>query len=92
MSEQTTQVAPMPTLGESRVRVSFNTHNDDLVTIIKQKTAELIDLCEEAKKAALARDDKNDWWKNKTAREYSQAQTEYESAAHWAVKGATAAF
>jgi hypothetical protein len=90
MTEQ--NVAPMPTLGESRVRVSFNTNNDDLVTMIKQKTAELIDLCESAKKAAIAREDKNDWWKNKTAREYSQAQTEYESAGHWAVKGATAGF
>lgn len=92
MSDGTKMVAPPPTLGEGRVRIDFNVAKDDLVTLLKKKTAELIDLCEEAKKAALAREDKNDWWKQKTAREYSQAQTEYESAGHWAVKGATAAY
>lgn len=92
MQDGTTTVAPAPTLGEERVRISFNTNKDDLVTLIKKKTAELIDLCETAKQYAMVRDDKNLNWKNKTAREYSQAQTEYESAAHWAVKGATAAF
>lgn len=84
------QVAPPPTFGEGRVRTSFNITKDDLVTKIKNKTAELIDLCQEAKKEALAREDKNQEWKGETARLYAQAQTEYESAGHWAVKGATA--
>jgi hypothetical protein len=92
MQDGTTTVAPAPTLGEERVRVSFNTNKSDLVTLIKQKTAELIDLCEQAKQEALNRDDKNDHWKEKTAREYDKALDEYESAAHWAVKGATAGF
>jgi hypothetical protein len=63
-------------IGEFRVRVGFNPSSGDLVNQIKQKTAELIDLCEElrAKDGRLA----------------SLAQTTYEEAAMWAVKAATA--
>lgn len=63
------------TIGETRVRVQFNPNNNDLVYQIKQKTAELINLCEELK--------------SKDPRLASIAQTEYESAAMWAVKAAT---
>lgn len=64
------------TLGEARVRTSFNVSGDDTVTLIKQKSAELIDLCETLK--------------TKDARLASLAQTSYEEAAMWAVKAATA--
>lgn len=63
------------TLGQTRVRVSFNPSTDSVVDQIKQKTAELIDLCETLKPL--------------DPRLASIAQTEYESAAHWAVKAAT---
>lgn len=64
------------TLGEQRVRASFNPSADSAVDQIKQKTAELIDLCEglKAKDGRLA----------------ALAQTAYEEAAMWAVKAATA--
>lgn len=64
------------TIGESRVRTEFNPTNNGLVDQIKQKTAELINLCEELKA--------------KDGRLASLAQTEYESASMWAVKAATA--
>jgi hypothetical protein len=64
------------TIGEQRVRVTFNPSAESIVDVIKNKTAELIDLCEELKK--------------KDARLASLAQTDYESAAMWAVKSATA--
>jgi hypothetical protein len=64
------------TIGEQRVRTTFNPSQDDTVSQIKQKTAELINLCETLK--------------SKDARLASIAQTEYESAAMWAVKAATA--
>ena len=64
------------TIGEARVRTEFNPSSDSLVDQIKQKTAELINICE-----AL---------KAKDPRLASVAQTEYENAAMWAVKAATA--
>ena len=64
------------TLGEERVRTEFNPSADSIVDHIKQKTAELINTCEELK--------------NKDARLASLAQTYYELAAMWAVKAATA--
>jgi hypothetical protein len=63
------------TLGELRVRTSFNPSSDSMVDQIKQKSAELIDLCETLK--------------SKDARLASLAQTAYEEAAFWAVKAAT---
>jgi len=66
----------MKTIGESRVRTEFNPSSDSVVDQIKQKTAELINLCEELKE--------------KDPRLAAIAQTEYESAAMWAVKAATA--
>ena len=64
------------TIGEQRVRTEFNPLNDDIVSKIKQKSAELINLCEDLK--------------NNDGRTASIAQTKYEEAAMWAVKAATA--
>ncbi len=63
-------------LGEKRIRTRFNPSQSDDVAQIKQKTAELINLCEN--------------FKTKDARLASLAQTAYEEAAMWAVKAATA--
>jgi hypothetical protein len=63
------------TLGQQRVRVNFNPSQDHTVDVIKQMTAELIDLCEQLKA--------------KDARLAALAQTHYEDAAMWAVKAAT---
>lgn len=64
------------TVGEVRVRTTFNPSQDSLIDQIKQKTAELINMCEELKL--------------KDGRLALIAQTEYENAAMWAVKAATA--
>lgn len=64
------------TIGEERVRVKFNPSDDSVVSQIKQKSAEMIDLCETLKV--------------KDARLAALAQTHYEDAAMWAVKAATA--
>jgi hypothetical protein len=64
------------TVGERRVRVSFNPDSVDDVSRIKTKTAELIDLVESIKA--------------KDPRLAALAQTHYEDAAMWAVKLATA--
>lgn len=64
------------TVGEQRVRTTFNPTQDDTVSQIKQKSAELINLCEKLK--------------SKDGRLASLAQTAYEEAAMWAVKAATA--
>jgi hypothetical protein len=63
-------------IGEDRVRVKFNPSADGVVDQIKQKSAELIDLCEVLKV--------------KDPRLVALAQTHYETAAMWAVKAATA--
>lgn len=65
-------------IGEDRVRVKFNPSADSAVDKIKNKSAELIDLCEGLK--------------SKDARLASLAQIAYEEAAMWAVKAATAIF
>ena len=70
MSQQTEQ-----TLGEKRVRVSFNPNENPTVTEIKALSAKLIDLCETLKPL--------------DGRLASLAQTDFESAAMWAVKAAT---
>jgi hypothetical protein len=64
------------TLGQERVRVSFNPSGNDLVDEIKQLTANLIDLCEARLKPL-------------DPRLAALAQTHYEDAAMWAVKAAT---
>lgn len=62
-------------VGEDRVRTKFNPSANGVVDQIKQKSAELIDLCETLK--------------TKDARLAALAQTHYEDAAMWAVKAAT---
>lgn len=65
-----------PSIGEVRVRTEFNVTNNSTIDLIKQKSAELINLCEDLKQ--------------KDGRLASLAQTAYEEAAMWAVKAATA--
>ena len=65
------------TEGERRVRVSFNPSGDGVVGLIKNRTADLIDICETLKA--------------KDPRLAALAQTKYEEACMWAVKAATAA-
>jgi hypothetical protein len=70
-------------LGEDRVRIKFNPSDNSTVSQIKQKSAELIDLVEEAKaKSPHQTPEVNRLW--------ALAQTHYEDAAMWAVKAATA--
>lgn len=66
---------PKLTLGQQRVRISFNPSTDNMVDVIKAKTAELIDLCDEIR--------------SRDPRLSALAQTAYEDAAMWAVKCAT---
>lgn len=73
-------------LGEDRVRVKFNPTDNSVVSQIKQKSAELINLCEEHKKNL----DTGAISHNEIARLWALAQTHYEDAAMWAVKAATA--
>lgn len=68
------------TIGESRVRTSFNPSQDSVVDQIKQKTAELINLV----------DDISPKPESELGRLKSLAMTAYEEAAMWAVKAATA--
>jgi hypothetical protein len=71
------------TLGDLRVRASFNPSADNLVDKIKHATAMLIDICEEMKGV-----DKQSNGPEKL-RLIALAQTAYEEAAMWAVKAAT---
>ena len=64
------------TVGELRVRTQFNPSSDSIVDQIKQKTAELINICEQLK--------------SKDPRCASIAQTDFETACMYAVKAATA--
>lgn len=85
------------TLGERRVRTNFNPANTGIVDQIKQKSAELIDIC-----AAIKNDDAvseqgstmnpGDFHAayGEKHRLLALAQTAYEEAAMWAVKAATA--
>lgn len=68
------------TLGQMRVRAKFNPSESPVVTAIKEKTAELIDLVEHGRA---------DTTLSEKHRLISLAQTAYEEAAMWAVKAAT---
>lgn len=74
------------TIGEDRVRIKFNPSADSMVDQIKQKSAELIDLCDR-----LPGPDKSAGEKaySEFRRLMALAQTHYEDAAMWAVKAAT---
>lgn len=68
-------------LGTDRVRIKFNPEHHTTVDQIKQKSAELIDLCETLRNQGSADGEHQRLW--------SLAQTHYEDAAMWAVKAAT---
>lgn len=68
-------------LGQQRVRASFNPSNNPSVDQLKKYAADFIDACE------LLKDSGGPSEKN---RALSIAQTEMETAAMYAVKGATA--
>jgi len=68
------------TLGEQRVRVSFNPSGNASVDEIKRRAAVCIDWCESTK---FGKSDE-------VVRLLSLAQTHFEDAAMWAVKAATA--
>jgi len=69
------------TIGELRVRTAFNPSANSTVDEIKQKTAELINLCDKVM---------GDGSSGEVRRLVALAQTHYEDAAMWAVKAATA--
>ena len=83
------------TIGETRVRTKFNPSQDSLVDQIKQKTAELINLIQAVKNDEVSKTyDKSETAKIQMSVEklrlIALAQTDYENAAMWAVKAATA--
>lgn len=82
------QVAPPLTLGQSRVRTTFNPSDKSNVYEIKTKTAEMIDFCEDGKKNVDTKPH-HDQAKAEAKRLWSLAQTAYEEAAMWAVKAET---
>ena len=73
------------TLGERRVRVEFNSSNDEYIHLLKQKSAELIDLVNQAANHLK--------WDDETLKEWLRlkalAMTSFEEGAMWAVKAAT---
>lgn len=73
------------TLGEKRIRTEFNPSKEGYVDQIKQKSAELIDLVNQAANKPAWDDETLGEWK----RLKSLAMTAYEEAAMWAVKAAT---
>ncbi len=83
-----------PTLGEQRVRTTFNPSNESVVDRIKQKSAELIDLLQAVRNDEVSKTyDKTpeqlQAQSGEKLRLISLAQTAYEEAAMWAVKAAT---
>lgn len=73
------------TTGEFKTRTKFNASNSSQVDLIKQKTAELIDLIENL----TLRDGCTERETKEFGRLKALAMTEYESAGHWGVKAAT---
>jgi len=67
-------------IGEDRVRTEFNPSKSDTVSQIKQKSAELINMCRSIMDMTTDPD---------VGRCCSLAMTDYEKAAMWAVKAAT---
>lgn len=78
----------MQTLGEKRVRVTFNPDKGEVINDIKQEIAKLIDLLENQRLA----EPKDAVPNTERQRLISIAQTELESAAMWAVKAVTTEF
>lgn len=73
-----------PTIGESRVRTDFNVTNNDLVSDIKNKSAELINLINSIQDGNVRR------YPAEAGRLKSLAMTAIEEGAMWAVKAETA--
>lgn len=73
------------TLGEKRVRVEFNINNDEYIHLLKQKSAELINLVDQAVNHPS--------WNDETLKEWLRlkalAMTSIEEGAMWAVKAVT---
>lgn len=78
----TTETTKPKSLGECRVRIEFNPSAVGNVNFIKEKTAELINVCDDlrAKEGVDLRE---------KVRLIKIAQKTYEEAAMWAVKAAT---
>lgn len=74
------------TKGEYRVGITFNPSNDDMVSQIKRKAADLIDLIQTIPTPEPVSLDTHFAEVNRLK---ALAQTEIESAAMWAVKAAT---
>lgn len=79
--EVITMPTAAPTLGQNRVRSGFNPSEDPQVAKLKALAASFIDECEAMKDAPALGNEKN--------RVLAIAQTEIETAAMYAVKGAT---
>ena len=84
----------MKTIGENRIRVSFNLSKECLVAEKKEKSAALIDLMEAIKNDEVSKtyDKSPSDLQNQSGeklRLIALAQTAYEEAAMWAVKAAT---
>lgn len=82
------------TLGQKRVRTSFNPSSGSIVDTIKQKTAELIDLCHAMRNDEVVKPENSspEALQANAAEKFrciALAQTAYEEAAMWAVKAAT---
>lgn len=82
------------TLGEKRVRVEFNPSDNDTVSLIKQKSAELINLLEgvkndEVSKTYNAGPETLKQQSGEKLRLIALAQTTFEEAAMWGVKAVT---
>lgn len=78
-------VEKKPTLGERRVRVSFNPGNDDYVYETKEAAAKFIDLVDQSAASPKWDEEKFKEW----ARLKALAMTAIEEASMWAVKAAT---
>lgn len=82
-AEKMTEAVASQTLGELRVRTSFNPSNDSAIDRIKQQTARIIDYLDEMSNGTekeIAAEQR---------RLIEKAQDAYEEAAMWAVKAAT---
>lgn len=71
------------TIGETRVRITFNPSDNSAVSAIKQKTAQLIDL------VAYMPKPEDPEKRAEYGRLVALAMTDFEKAAMWAVKAAT---
>lgn len=90
----TVKPSPVLTLGEKRVRIEFNPGKNDVVSQIKQKSAELINLLQAIKndEASKTYEQSPEAMKELSGERFriiALAQTAYEEAAMWAVKAAT---